>query len=299
MSTPDADLIAAVEAKDAKALKAALAAGASASACKPGGRAALLMALERKSKTLVKALLAAGADVKVTDKSGAGPINFLATTMPDLDLLAAFVKAGANVNQLGGRDKHAPLHDAVLRPKLELAGALLDHGADIDVRDGERGRTPLQLAIYTGTATSHGAARWLLERGADVNALNGSGDNALNVAARGSRDLELITFLFDRGAKLVADDYGNTALHHAVSSTHARTKDVWDLLIAKGCDVNARTKRGRTPLHETAMCWNPPCVKYLLGKGADTSIKDEDGLTVLDNAKKLGQTEIISILENA
>lgn len=295
----DAALLAAVEAKDPKGLKAALAAGANASAIKPGGRAALLMALQWKSKTMAKMLLDAGADVKVTDKKGVGALHLVATTFPDLDIAALLLERGADVNACGGSDGRAPLHDAVLRPKLELAGFLLDHGASIDVRDAEQGLTPLQLTIKEATKTSFAAARWLLERGADVNALDGNGDNALNTATKWTSDLPIIKELFERGSALVANEYGSTALHHAVSTTHGRATAIWDLLLEKGCDIDARDTSGRTPLHEAASHWNPFCVKYLLKKGADTSIRDEKGETVLDHAKKLKQTEIISILEGA
>lgn len=295
----DAALLAAVEAKDPKGLKAALAAGANPSAIKPGGHAALHMALQWKSKTMAKALLDAGADAKVTDKKGATALHLVATTFPDLDIAALLLKRGADVNACGGSDGRAPLHDAVLRPKLELAGFLLEHGASIDVRDAENGLTPLQLTIKEATKTSFAAARWLLERGADVNALDGYGDNALNTAAKWTNDLPIITELFERGTALVANKYGSTALHHAVSTTHGRATAIWDLLLAKGCDVNARNRSGRTPLFEAASCWNPFCVKYLLKKGADASLKDEKGETVLDRAKALKQTEIISILEGA
>lgn len=292
-------LFAAIDTKDAKGVKAALAAGANPSAVKPGGGAALLLALREKSKPLVKLLLAAGADVKVADAHGAGPLHFLATDFPDLDLAGLLLDAGAEPNALGGRDRRAPLHDAVLRPKLDLAGLLLDRGADIDVHEGRDALTPLQLTLKADTKTSLAAAMWLLERGADLNAVDRHGQNALCTALRSTSDAALVSRLLDKGARLVTNTFGSTPLHVSVSSTQRRATALWDLLVERGCDLNAQDNEGDTPLHVAACHWNASCVKYLLKKGADPTLRDGKGETVLDQAKHLKQTEIVAILEGA
>ncbi len=210
----DADLFSAIDTKDAKGAKAALAAGADPSAVKSGSGSALLLALREKSKPLVKLLLAAGANVKVVDAHGAGPLHFLATDFPDLDLAGLLLQAGADVNALGGRDERAPLHDAVLRPKLDLAGFLLEHGADLNVREGSDGMTPLQLTLKEDTKTSLAAAAWLIERGADLNALDRHGWNAVSIALRSTTDAALVAGLLDKGG---GSSPTNTAARRCIS----------------------------------------------------------------------------------
>ena len=55
-------------------------------------------------------------------------------------------------------------------------------------------------------------------------------------------------------------------------------------LLARGADVNGRTHRGRTPLFSAATAgWRPEqSVNVLLEHGADPAIRNDDGLTVLD-----------------
>ena len=45
------------------------------------------------------------------------------------------------------------------------------------------------------------------------------------------------------------DDVGETALHNAASRGH---KDIVELLIEKGANVNAKGSDGKTALHEAA-----------------------------------------------
>lgn len=295
----DEKLLQAIEAKNAKDVKAALAAGASASAKKPSGLAGILIALDLKSKPIAKLLLAAGADPKVTKKRGETPLHVLADSFPDLDLAAMLIGAGADPNALGGSDKEAPLHLAVMRPKLDLAGLLIDKGADVDVHDGDHSRTPLQKTIYADTKTSLTAAAFLLERGADVNAVDKYGWNALTYAVKHTTDLAFIESIAARGARVAPDKYGKTPLHRAVSTTHGKQKNVWGWLIDHGCDVNAEDEDGETAIFEAASSWNPTAVKFLIEKGTDLSIKNKKGKTVIDEARELKQAEILGILEAA
>lgn len=295
----DEKLLQAIEAKNAKDVKAALAAGASASAKKASGLSGLLIALELKSKPIAKQLIAAGADPKVTKKRGETPLHVIADAFPDLEIAAMLIDAGADPNALGGSDNEAPLHLAVMRPKLDLATLLLDKGANIDVHDGDKARTPLQKTIYAATKTSLGAAAFLMERGADVNAVDKYGWNALMYAVKHTGDLAFVQAVAARGARVVSDKYGKTMLHRAVDSTHSKHKDIWEWLLAHGCDVNAQDEGGETAIFRAQSSWNPTAVKFLIAKGTDLSIKNKKGKTVVDEARDLKQTEILAILEAA
>ena len=67
-----------------------------------------------------------------------------------------------------------------------------------------------------------------------------------------------------------------TALHFAAGKGH---KEIVELLIAKGVDVNAKNNRGGTPLH---LANNKEIAELLIANGADVNAKDEDGETPLD-----------------
>ena len=72
------------------------------------------------------------------------------------------------------------------------------------------------------------------------------------------------------------------------------------LLLEAGAEVNARSSFGGY----TALMWasysyeaDPRIVELLLEKGADPSVKGEDGLTALDLALRRGDREVAKLLE--
>jgi len=82
---------------------------------------------------------------------------------------------------------------------------------------------------------------------------------------------------------------GRTALMHAASGG---SKDIVQLLLSSGADVNAVDQLGRTPLMYAAKgkavelddesCLE--CVKLLLENHADPEIMDSSGMSALDHA---------------
>ena len=75
------------------------------------------------------------------------------------------------------------------------------------------------------------------------------------------------------------DKFGLTPLHFAAGRDR---KEIVELLIAKGVNVNEKDNRGGTPLHSTASGGRKEIAKLLIAKGADVNAKDEDGETPLD-----------------
>lgn len=85
-------------------------------------------------------------------------------------------------------------------------------------------------------------ARWLLERGADANALDEGGNTPLNQCA----NVEIARLLLDFGAEINQPNRsGDTPLHSAVAR---RRLDMIGLLIERGSDINAVNDMERTPL---------------------------------------------------
>ena len=83
---------------------------------------------------------------------------------------------------------------------------------------------------------------------------------------------------------------GSTPLHIAA------TKEVVELLIAKGADVNAKDKYDMTPLHPAAGRGHKEVVELLIAGGADVNARDEDGDTPLDWADRRNQTATTALL---
>lgn len=119
-------------------------------------------------------------------------------------------------------------------------------------------------------------ARWLLAQGADINAVDYYGSNALHIASHllyRPRDLEL---LIKSGCTVgTRDHYGNTPLHAAADAKHIRAVQQ---LITAGAEVNAINREGLTPLELGLRgCANikivdmVPTAKALLAAGARTT----------------------------
>ena len=90
---------------------------------------------------------------------------------------------------------------------------------------------------------------------------------------------------------------GWTPLHMAAEGGH---REIVDLLIAKGADINATAGAGDgvgwTPLHEAAEGGHKKVVELLILKGADINAKNGDGRTPLDLAIEHKNAEIADIL---
>ena len=100
---------------------------------------------------------------------------------------------------------------------------------------------------------------------------------------------EMIELLINKGARV--NDFDKdlllTALHQAVLYLE-QTKKLVPALIAKGGNINIQNVLGETPLHLAAR-EGPFAIEVLLINGADPTIKNNDGLTPKELAKKYQQ----------
>jgi len=86
-------------------------------------------------------------------------------------------------------------------------------------------------------------------------------------------------FLLDRGADFnVKDESGNTPLHLASIFRH---DEVIDLLIRHKADVNVLNNQGHVPLSLATIYGNPESIRLLLAGGAKINFRDADGNTPL------------------
>ena len=160
----------------------------------------------------------------------------------------------------------------------------IDAKPDEPVAEASQPEPPTAKAsdISTHLAASLGdieTVKQHLAAGTDVNAKGSmNGWTPLHYAALDSHK-EIAELLISKGADVNAKNYiGETPLIMASGMHH---KEVVELLIAKGADVNAKIVDGRTPLHLTS---NKEIAELLIAKGADVNAKDEDGETPLDRA---------------
>jgi ankyrin repeat protein len=177
----------------------------------------------------------------------------------------------------------APIDDLTRAAEFDNARevlALLVKGVDPNAKD-QQGQTALARALREGAGAAVDAL--LSDPRLDTDAANANGETPLMLAAIKGR-LDLAQKLAKRGASI--NRPGWTPLHYACSGPD---NGVSTWLLSQGADINARSPNGTTPLMMAARYGSLDTVPLLLKAGADTTLKNEQGLTALDFAKKGGR----------
>jgi quinoprotein dehydrogenase-associated probable ABC transporter substrate-binding protein len=112
--------------------------------------------------------------------------------------------------------------------------------------------------------------RFLIEKGADVNARDSGGFTPLDTAAR-NRSASLVEVLIDAGANPNQPDAdGFFPLLHAINRNHVPTVE---MLAKKGADLELRNKQGITPLSWAIGDGKYFAAKALIDAGADVNAR--------------------------
>lgn len=217
-------------------------------------------------------------------------------------VMEELLRRGADINALGANGANA-LHVALmcnavmssLGERQSVAEWLLERGARVEVPTAE-GASPLLLACRQPARYNRSAARYrgdielLLERGADPNARDKHG-NAPILYARD--DVRLL--LLGRGADAgVINDEGLNALYGGAFAGGLDDPAAAEALIKAGADPRAdRFKSGWTPLHANA---KKEIVELLIRAGADVNAKTADGVSVLHERIKSGPADTVRLL---
>src|SRR5688500_3517080 len=291
-----------IRTNDLEALRALTAAGG-ANAKDTLGQTPLMLAAAFGTVDAMQMLLNGGADVRAASNSGVTALHWAATSFQKTSLLLG---AGADVNvatQLGRTPLMIAASAHSTAPVVKL---LLSKGAEVNTADTV-GVTPL---IAAAGVNNDEAARLMLARGSDVNALARIGQSAtplLGAAYNGN--VALMRLLLDAKAdvKAISADragivkngavlFGNvTALHMAVSSGDA---DAVRLMLDSGAEVNAQDVRGMTPL-VWAVATDRPNVRILralVEHGATAAIKTKDGEDAHTWARKFNNPPVLKAL---
>ncbi len=155
-------------------------------------------------------------------------------------------------------------------------------GVDVNARDPS-GRTPTHVAAF---ASNDDALIALAAAGADMNALEDGVYDVLTIAAV-ANDPQMVSLALDLGNQpdLVTSVYDGTAL---IAAAHLGHHDVVRRLIEGGAPLDHVNNLGLTALIVILGDGGPDhvrTVEYLVEAGADLSISDRDGVSVLQHAE--------------
>ena len=122
------------------------------------------------------------------------------------------------------------------------------------------------------------------EKGFDVNAKDTYGQSLLMRYGDANLSIAICRALIQNGADIDAvDDSGETVLHKAARRNNL---GMCRLLLEFGAAVNTGCNHGWTPLHEICLAFNRDVtliiIKLLISKGVEVNAQIDDGRTVLD-----------------
>ncbi|XP_046655006.1 ankyrin-2-like, partial [Daphnia pulicaria] len=186
---------------------------------------------------------------------------------------------------------------------VESVRRLLKNGADTKIW-GEQGGNALHLASLNAETTD--VIDVVLETEKfDIDGVDNKGRTPLYWAIA-TNNLETVRHLIQKGADpTVANKDGHTPLHAAVH--HIKSIETVSLILEnKQVDINRRDKNGTTALHcaikamEIEQSNNVEMVRYLLEKGADPTIRNNNGTTPFHlSTTFLTNTDVLGLmLEN-
>lgn len=256
------------------------------------GNNLLYVAASRKQEEIFDALLSIEKDDKKIDLNTRN--NMGATTLMDfiredgfINYTRKILEAGANPN-IYTNDGMSPLIQACADKKIDEVQVLLEHKADVNYQIQD---TKTSAFLMAASQSSMAICEILKNNGADVNALDAFGKNALITAIfktdsfmkkrEKAEHKALCLFLSDIGIDL---DYvapsGMTALWAASVN---KNKELTEHLLDKGVKADVWHEIGlegkMSALHIWMNSQETELVKKLINNGAKLEVKDELGNT--------------------
>ncbi|XP_045483729.1 poly [ADP-ribose] polymerase tankyrase [Harmonia axyridis] len=227
---------------------------------------------------VVQLLLQHGADVHAKDKGGLVPLHN-ACSYGHFEVTEMLIKHGANVN---ANDLWAftPLHEAASKSRVEVCSLLLSEGAD-----------PTQLNCHSKSAIDVAPTRELQER----LAYEYKGHSLLE-ACRQADVAKVKKYLTPETILFKHPYTGDTPVHAVVSSLYPKRKQVLELLIRKGAQLNEKNKDFLTPLHIAADNSYYELIDLILRNGGKVNALDRSGQTALHRCAKDGNVQVCRIL---
>jgi ankyrin repeat protein len=264
--------------------------------------------------------------VRSIDAEGNTPLLVAMKSNAAIDIIRIILDRRANVNAQN-KEGESALHLAVRNNQSDIGTLLLDSGADIFLVNA-RGETPLFLTFYAraesqrgpreirmfmltpavmsardslGNTVLHYATQWridsvipvVIERGANTEAVNISGETPLFIAAKANAP-STVRALLQAGASLtVRDSLGNTALHTAVRSNAPQAVET---LLDSRINIDAYNLYGQTPLHDAVRLGLYDTQSILVRRGANVEVRDNEGNTPLLLAVRTGNFRLVEHL---
>ena len=272
------------------------------------GETPLMRAVTKRSESAIKQLLdREDVDANATKHGKISPLSWAARQGWDTTAQQLLTRHDINVNNKDARGRTALMEAAVSGNEAVMLMLLKRKDIDVDGKDVE-GATALTLVIFQDSwltdtdvneeVQSEELVRMLLDRGANVNHVNGNGETPLSLAVAWRR-CEMVQLLLERRAQIAGrSTRGQALLSHAIIR-HSRQHV--ELLLQWGAELEAKNSRfSETPLSLAArMPDGKEFVELLLQSRPNIEARDAWDQTPLALAAKEGHEEAVELLLRA
>ncbi|MFC1850210.1 ankyrin repeat domain-containing protein [candidate division CSSED10-310 bacterium] len=244
--------------------------------------------VERGSLDKVKVMLQENGSLIHTCRAGHcsdQPLH-IAAWQDHSDIALLLIETGAEVNAKGDEGR-TPLHYAALFGNVKTAKMLIDSGAELDLKD-DSGHTPILLAARGRETANHHIIQLLLEHGAFVD-LNtavciGSKKHVMAILEDDPTAVKKAPFpddlLYDTLAYIqhkIWQEISPLSTPEQALPVIIKHRQILDLLLQHGVDVNGISISGRPCLFEAVQLEHPVIAETLMKLGADVNYKTESG----------------------
>lgn len=230
-------------------------------------------------------LIQRGASTTASASGGGETALHLAAAYGYQDIVKLLLKNDAKADSSAGYLSRTPLHAAAFSGNLDIIKLFMNHDVDLNAMIPISGETPLHLAASRGHLQ---AVEWLLE-------------------GLGASDEEMDVY-----DSMVQQQYYHAWKEGILTTVSASTRSLspgteaksfaqesmrkLQSLCGRYADINMRTQEGRTALHLAASNGHAPTVRFLLQKGANVDLADNNRCTALRLAAENGHFNAVKLL---
>ncbi|XP_067650458.1 serine/threonine-protein phosphatase 6 regulatory ankyrin repeat subunit B-like [Haliotis asinina] len=187
----------------------------------------------------------------------------------------------------------SPLHDACKKGDLNRVRYILSRGLiDVSNRDDSKGRTSLMVAVQKGHER---IVEFLLRKGANVSQVDNNGHSVLHWACSGGY-VGLVKHLLSKYSIDInkRDRFGRIPLMSAVYNGH---KELFDVLVGMGANVSIVDANGDSILHSACRGGHVGMVKHVLASSSvDINSRSKSGKTPLMITVYYGYMDLLHVL---
>ncbi len=205
------------------------------------------------------------------DSAERTPLHW-AVEFGEIEIARLLLRAGSLMEHTNWQGER-PLDVAASKGRNDIAELLVKSGASVNRQNGSQ--SPLHWAAVQDNEP---LLKFLLANDADPNLENAQGETALDLAAKGNFETEVMLLLAAHARFSSSTNQVMTTLHWATANGNT---NLIALLLRHGADVRARNAEGKTPFLLAHDQNNFQVMEFLLAHGADINAPDINGNTAL------------------